>query len=103
MAGFGNVNLKVRPLRLAFLVEPKNKAHIKDAMALSSTLWGGVSFPIIPIYSRMPKTWGDGPIKPPKAKEVISGYIEAFDPDVIVNFSEKTPEYLYGHNTQNKY
>jgi len=94
MSGFGSVDLKVRPLRLGFLIDPNNKKQLEESMSTSSTLWSGTSFPIIPLYTRMPKTWADGPIKPPKSTKVILGYIEAFDPDVLVNFSDTTPDYI---------
>lgn len=94
MAGFGKVDLKIRPLRLGHLIEPNNKEHLTQAMTISSTLWGGMNFPIITLYKRMPQTWTDGPLKPPKAKDVILGYIDAYDPDVLINFSKEAPDYI---------
>jgi len=89
----GSVDIKVRPVKLAYLVEPKNKEQVEEAIRLSSTLWGGVHFPIIPLYKRMPKTWKD-PVKAPEAKKVILGYIDAFDPDILVQFSENVPDFI---------
>jgi hypothetical protein len=42
----GNVDIKVRPLKLAYLVDPNDKDQVREAIRLSSTLWGGVYFPI---------------------------------------------------------
>ena len=42
----------------------------------------------------MPKTWAELPFKRPKPDTVIRGYIEAFDPDVLVQFSTEVPEFI---------
>jgi hypothetical protein len=89
----GNVDIKVRPLKLAYLVDPNKKEQVREAIRLSSTLWGGVYFPIIPLYKRMPKTW-TGPAKAPEANKVILGYLEAFDPDTLVQFSKSVPGFV---------
>lgn len=94
MPRFGNVNLKIRPIKVALLVDPNNAKQVREAIQISSTLWGGTYFPIIPLYKKMPKTWREGPIKAPKAKEVIMGYIEAFDPDIFIQFSKDVPTYI---------
>ena len=41
----------------------------------------------------MPKTWKD-PFKAPEAKKVILGYLEAFDPDILVQFSQSVPVFV---------
>ena len=81
---FGSIDIKTRPLKLAYLVDPKNGNQVRDAIRLSSTLWGGDYFPIIPLHKRMPATWRDKPLKAPPAKGVILGYVEAFDPDILI-------------------
>jgi hypothetical protein len=94
MARFGSINLKIRPIKLAFLVDPNNAKQIREAIRLTSTVWGGAYCPIIPLHKKMPKTWRDGPIRAPKAKSVILGYVEAFDPDVLVQFAKDIPPYI---------
>ena len=89
----GTVDIKLRPLRLAFLVDPGNVKQAREAIRLASTLWGGAYCPIIPLYKRMPKTWRD-PIKVPPAKSVVLGNVDAFDPDVLVQLSAQVPAYL---------
>lgn len=42
----------------------------------------------------MPLTWKDGHLKNPSAKSVIMGYIEAFDPDIFVQFSKNVPKFV---------
>src|SRR5208283_4676988 len=88
----GSVNIKVRPIRLAHLVDPNNAKQTREAIRLSSTLWGGAYFPIICLYRRMPYTWKEEQFKPPLAENVISGYIEAFDPDLLVQFAKDVPQ-----------
>ena len=89
----GNVDIKVRPLKLAYLVDPNKKEQVREAIRLSSTLWGGFYFPIIPLYKRMPRTWKD-PVKAPEAQKVILGYLDAFDPDILVQFSKSIPDFV---------
>lgn len=90
----GNIDIKSRPLKLAYIVDPNNTQQVRDAIRLSSTLWGGSYFPIIPLHKRMPATWRDKPFKAPSSKNVILGYIEAFDPDIFVQFSKAVPPYI---------
>jgi hypothetical protein len=79
----GNVNLTLRPLRFAFLVDPADHAGILHAMELSSFLWGGTFNPIVPVFRHAPKAWRDR-FDHPAAKEVAQGLIRAFDPDYVV-------------------
>lgn len=39
---FGTIELKLRPLRLAFLVDPRSNAALREAIEINSTLWGGI-------------------------------------------------------------
>jgi hypothetical protein len=91
---FGTVDIKSRPLKLAYIVDPNNTRQVRDAIRLSSTLWGGDYFPIIPLHKRMPVTWRDKPFRTPLSKNVILGYIEAYDPDIFVQFSKSIPQYI---------
>jgi hypothetical protein len=47
----GTVDIKLRPLRFAFLVDPGNPQQTREAIRLASTLWGGAYCPIIPASS----------------------------------------------------
>lgn len=89
----GSVDIRIRPIRLAYLIEPGNEEQVREAIRLSSSLWAGTYFPIIPLYQRMPATW-KGPLKVPAAGSVVLGYIEAFDPDILVQCSSSTPSYI---------
>jgi len=90
----GSVDIKTRPLKLAFLIDPNNQKQAREAIRLSSSLWGGDYFPIIQLHKRMPATWREKPLKTPSAKSVILGYVEAFDPDVFVQLSKNIPQYI---------
>jgi len=91
---FGTIDVRIRPIRIAHLVDPNNGEQVREAIRLSSTLWGGAFFPIIPLHKKMPATWRDRPFKAPLAKNVILGYIEAFDPDILVRHSREVPAYI---------
>lgn len=81
----GSIKVRVRPLRIAFMVDPKDKPGLLSAIEASTFLWGGVFNPIIPAFKRTPKNWEPHRVhKLIKPEEIISGYLEAFDPDIIV-------------------
>ena len=81
----GNVSIRVRPLRVAFLVDPRDPKGLRCAIELSTFLWGGTYNPIIPVYQRMPKVWEPHRgLRVPSSEEVIEGYLDGFDPDIVV-------------------
>ena len=84
----GTVNVKLRPIKLAFLVNPKDKNSLLKAIEINTFLWGGRFNPIIPTYRRIPSKWRDGPFKNPDAQSVISGYLDNFDPDYVIPMGE---------------
>jgi len=79
----GSVNITLRPVRLAFLVDPADTRGIMEAIELNSFLWGGMFNPIVPIYGRTPKKW-QSKFERTTAREVSEGLIRAFDPDYVV-------------------
>lgn len=84
----GTVNVKLRPIKLAFLVNPNDKASLLKAIEINTFLWGGVYNPIIPTYKRIPPNWEGLPSKNLNAKSIVSGYLDNFDPDYIVLMGE---------------
>lgn len=90
----GTANIKVRPLKLALMVDPNNAGQVREAIRLACSLWGGSFFPIVPVYKRMPASWRDGPLKAPLAEKVVQGYLDGFDPDVLVQFGNDLPKYV---------
>jgi hypothetical protein len=81
---FGDITVKCRPLRLAFLITP-NKTALRKAIQINSTLWGGTFNPIIPLYAQPPKVWKDYPRQKLAIKDRVAGYVRAFDPDFLVD------------------
>lgn len=84
----GTVDVKLRPIKLAFLVNPKDKDSLLKAIEINTFLWGGMFNPIIPTYRRIPQKWEYGPFKNPEAPSVISGYLDNFDPDYVIPMGE---------------
>jgi hypothetical protein len=90
----GSVDTLVRPVTLAFLVDQKDRAQIRAAIRICSSLWGGSYFPIIPVLRRLPRNWRDSPMAPTSARDYVLGMIEGFDPDFLVQMCDQLPEYL---------
>ena len=84
----GTVKVKLRPIKLAFLVNPNDKKSLLKAIEINTFLWGGMYNPIIPTYRRIPSKWKDDPFEIPSAKSVVSGYLDNFDPDYVVPMGE---------------
>ena len=82
---FGSVTIRVRPIRVAFLVDPADRKGLYRAIELSTFLWGGSYNPIIPAYRRTPAKWEQHRIRRlPQPADIISGYLNGFDPDLVV-------------------
>ncbi len=80
----GSVNIKLRPIKIAFLVDPKNKKSVLEAIKINSFLWGGMYNPVIPVLKKIPAAWtkSDRLITfRNSAKNITLGYIDNFDPD----------------------
>lgn len=86
----GTVTQKLRPLRLALLVNPAIREDLQRAIEISSTFWGGCLNPIIPCFrGRVPSFWSrERAPKPKSAREIADGYLDCFDPDLIVPVSD---------------
>lgn len=79
-----NISQILRPIRLAFLIQPNKKQSYLRAVRVCSSLWSGGYFPIFPIYKKFTRNFRieydlyDTPI------DFYSRSIENFDPDYIV-------------------
>lgn len=82
-------NLRVRPLRLAFLVDPRNRNLLHQVLCLNSCLWGGAYNYLIPHFRATPLRYREKHLRTPPAAKMIDGLIEAFQPDFVV---ESTPD-----------
>ena len=85
----GTVNVKLRPIKLAFLVNPNDKVSFLKAIEINTFLWGGAYNPIIPTYKQISSKWKKFPHERNiSAKSVVSGYLDNFDPDYVVPMGE---------------
>ena len=85
----GTVKVKLRPIKLAFLVNPEDKVSLQQAIEINTFLWGGVYNPIIPTYKELPAEWQDAPfLRSPSSQELVSGYLDNFEPDYVVPMGE---------------
>ena len=91
---FGYCRIKLRPIKFAFFVNPYDIESLLNIIRLNTFLWGGTYNPIIPILKRTPKAWYDKTSEVQGIKNIVAGYINAYDPDYVV---EVTPcPYLQG-------
>ncbi len=84
----GTVNVKLRPIKLAFLINPNDKESLLKAIKINTFLWGGVYNPIIPTYKQISSKWKEFPFENMSAKGVVSGYLDNFDPDYVIPMGE---------------
>ena len=96
---FGSITTTLRPLKFAFLVQPGDRIGLRKAMELNTILWGGQFNPIIPTYRRLPTGW-HRTARLGTARDVFTGYLEAFDPDYVVPVGNVTePPFPVGHRS----
>ena len=86
--GHGTVNIRLRPIKLAFLVNPNDEDSLLKAIEINTFLWGGRYNPIIPTYKEIPAHWEDRPSKNLTSQDVAFGYLDNFDPDYVVPMGE---------------
>lgn len=90
-----SATVRLRPIRIAFLVEPTDIASIKRIVRLNSCLWGGIYNPIIPVFEQLPLRWARDTHE--GGLEIGKGYLRFFEPDVVVEAKEKMAESLGWH------
>jgi hypothetical protein len=76
--------VRIRPFRFAFLVEPKDKKSLLRTFEVTSSLWGGSFNFIVPLFKTVPERYKQQYQKPISAKTMLNGFVEAFQPDYIV-------------------
>ncbi|MES2134877.1 MAG: hypothetical protein V4449_01380 [Patescibacteria group bacterium] len=80
-----NLSIKLRPIKIAFLVNPTDTKALAKAIEINSTLWGGTYNPIIPTFEKIPSVWKkEGGAFGHTSRTILKGYIEAFNPDFLV-------------------
>lgn len=78
------VDIRLRPIRFAFLVRPDHGQRILDIFRINTTLWGGQFNPIIPFFDRVPVWWQREGRAFESAREVLNGYLDFYEPDFLV-------------------
>ncbi len=82
---WGSFTIRVRPIRVAFLVDPADRTGLYHAIELTTFLWAGSYNPIIPVYRRTPAKWDHPKVaRLPRPADIINGYLDGFDPDLVV-------------------
>lgn len=79
-----SINLRLRPIRFAFLIRPDDQKHTLEAFRINTCLWGGRYNPIIPFFKQLPKWWDKKGHRFESAKQILNGYLDFFEPDFIV-------------------
>jgi hypothetical protein len=77
-------SIRLRPIRIGFLVKPTDMASVRKIMRACTCLWGGIYNPIIPVFHTSPKEWRQKKYDRIKGLAVTKRYIEFFEPDVFV-------------------
>lgn len=86
---YGKINLRLRPIKIAFLIHPHDKKSLKQAIEINNFMWGGIYNPIIPIFKKIPKIWKDKYSRK-SCKEIIEGYLDAYEPDYIIRLGKNS-------------
>ncbi len=79
-----SAQVRIRPLRFAFLVKPRDRKALQRVFEMNSSLWSGVFNYIIPLFKTVPARYKQEYQKPISAKTMINGFVEAFQPDYVV-------------------
>ncbi|MDE0014686.1 MAG: hypothetical protein OXU51_00760 [Candidatus Poribacteria bacterium] len=82
----GIVTINARPIRLAFLVNPTDVDSLQRVIEINTFLWGGKFNSIIPTFQDIPENWHHCPDM--DAQDIVSGYLNNFDPDYVVPIGE---------------
>lgn len=89
-----NAKIRVRPLRFGFVLKPDDRVTLRRVIEVNTCLWGGVFNFIIPLFSRTPSRYRDGPLPGPTAKQLVEGLMDAFEPDFLVETQQGLASHL---------
>ena len=78
-----SARIRLRPTRIALLVDASDIPSIRKFMEVSACLWGGAYNPIIPV-ARPAQDCRDESSDSGIDVDVVRGYVEFFEPDVFV-------------------
>ena len=79
-----NVQVRLRPVRFAFLVRPDDKKRVLEIFQVNTCLWGGKYNPIVPWFKQVPRWWDRHNHRFETAIQIINGYLDFFEPDFLI-------------------
>jgi hypothetical protein len=86
-----SATVRIRPLRLAFLVKPTDKAALKRVFEINSGIWGGSYNFIIPNFTKLPTLYHQPYVrKQLPVATVMNGMLEGIQPDFLVEMEPGT-------------
>jgi hypothetical protein len=77
-------SVRIRPIRLAFAVDPKDLKALMRVFEANSIFWGGPYNFIVPLFKRVPQRYMEPYRNKITAVKLVEGLVEAFQPDFIV-------------------
>jgi hypothetical protein len=77
-------DVRLRPIRFAFLVRPDDKKRTLEIFKVNTCLWGGKFNPIVPCFRQVPGWWDRHAHKFETAIQIMNGYLDMFEPDFLV-------------------
>ena len=83
-----SVDVRLRPVRFAFLVRPEDATRTLQIFRICTCLWGGKYNPIVPFFKRIPQWWEREGHRFESASQIVNGYLDFFEPDFLIE-SEK--------------
>ena len=81
-------DIRLRPIRFGFLVQPDNSEKILEIFRINTCLWGGMFNPIIPVFEDVPSWLEDEGFRFEDAAQIINSYLDFFEPDFLVEAEE---------------
>lgn len=79
-----HLTVRLRPTRFGFLVAPNDMKNLDRVFRINTCLWGGKYNPIIPVFARRPDWWDRHRMRGETADQIVNGYLDYFEPDVLV-------------------
>src|SRR5688572_6428164 len=91
------IERSVRPLRFAFIVNAADASAVRRACEWNTLFWGGRLNAVIPLFSTPPRGWPPRHERRQPRLEAIAaahGYIDAFEPDYVIEMEAGLTEPL---------
>lgn len=79
-----SADVRLRPIRFAFLVRPDDKKRTLEIFKINTCLWGGNFNAVIPYFKQIPSWWDRNGHRFETAIQIVNGYLDTFEPDFLV-------------------